>query len=317
MWRWLRTCVAMCTAVFAAATLLVAQDGASSNTKAKEYRAPANSLSGAPENPARTSAIGLLLSGEVDRAIAALTGLAEGGDAPSALFLAGFYREKSWISFPVDPVKALHLYALASREGSGEGSERVAEMVERQEVAAPAEGGAEYWRALARRQGWQQQRLATFCFDWAHGPEELHCNAVSLPGMKQLLPECPDEEAMRRLRAGGVTGAIRLSTGQRPDAPGSQATTIVLVDHVVPDEVDLQEPDAGTVIYVQRTNDLWRMLPAEAPLLPRYLILAPKTYDARRMSLMSQAVDGAQQGSDCGSFVPMTREEGERFSLPH
>lgn len=304
-WQGLRSCPAALFVAAALAVSVAAQDGASFNPKAKEYRAPVNSLAGAPDNPARTRAIGLLMSGEVSEAIAALTELAKGGDVPSALFPAMFYREKSRIPFPVDPAKALHLYALASREGSGEASERIAEMVEKQEIAVPAEGNAEYWRALSVKQGWQEQSLATYCYDWRHGPERLHCDSKPIANAKaaEALRVCPTDEEMVRMQEQGLTGAISQDSGEMPLTPGPHATAILLFDHAVPSEETLQEPYAGSVIYAQTPTDHWRMLPRDAPLLNRFLILVPRGAGGGRMSLSVQDVNGAATGGACGLFT--------------
>ena len=284
--------------IFQAMLASAAQDGASYDPRAKIYHAPASSLAGAKDTPERTAAIGLLWQGKIDQSISAFTHLAESGDVPSALLLGNVYYQKSKLPIAVDPAKALHFFRLASSRGSGEASERIAEMIENKEIPSQPEGDKAFWRNLAAKQGWVEENLATSCFDWVHGPEPLHCKTPSPADAKY----CPNDKEMILLRQEGLTGMIQLSGGGFRIEHGPQAKAILIVDHSVPTEQDLREPDATSVIYIQTSRDHWRMLPSAAPLLDRFIILTPNAAGGGRMSIAVQDVDGSTTGGACSEF---------------
>jgi hypothetical protein len=285
-----------------------AQDGASYNPQAKAYRAPLLSLAGSTDTPERMAALAPLWQGDIEKALPLLKRLAEDGDVGSALLLAGLYRRKGKLPIPVDPMQSLHLYRIASVAGSGEASERIAEMLEAKELPVQV-GDAAVWRALAVKQGWREQRLATYCFGWTHGPEPLHCDANPPAITGNITPEvaerCPTENEMTLLRNEGVTGRISMNGSVIRHDPGPQARAILILDHAVPREADLLEPDATSLIYIQTPQDRWHMIPQTAPLLDRFLILTPEAAGRGQMSLGAQAVDGSVSGGACSSFAPL------------
>ncbi len=291
-----------------AALACAAQDGASYDPHAKEYRAPVLSLAGTPDTPEITAALMPLWQGNVDKALPELRRLAEGGDVGSALLLGLIYRQQSKLPVPKDPLEALRFYRIASSRGSGEASERIAEMAENNEIPAQPDGDAATWRALAVKQGWVEEKLAVICFDWIHGPEPLHCE--KRPGLPPLavsalrggLEQCPNEAEMALLLQQGLTGSISENGGALRNQNGPWARAILIVDHSVPSEQDLREPYAASVIYIQTPADRWRMLPPTAPLLDRFLILTPDAAGAGSMSMMAQFPDGSSSGGACSGF---------------
>ena len=286
------------------------QDGASYDARAKSYRAPEASLAGAPDTPERIAAIAPLWQGKIDDALPKLRQLAENGDIPTELFLGRLYQTQSKLPMSADSQTALHFYTLASQHGSGEASELIAEMVEKEQIAETlTNGNADFWRTKARQQGWRQQRLLAYCFDWIHGVEPLHCEKLpsSPASMKmptEIEPQCPTENEMASLRQHGMTGMIRQNGGALRLDAGPRARALLILDHPVAGEADLKEPDSASVIYIQTPENRWRMLPPNAPLLDRFLILTPNRPDMmERMTLSSQAVDGSLSGGACSQFI--------------
>lgn len=301
--------VVTCLVVIAVnASSVGAQDGASYDPRAKSYAAPATSLAGAPDTPERNAAVALLWQGKLDDALSKLKQLAENGDVASALLLGGVYQTESKLPVSADPLMALHFYTLASQEGSGEASERIAEMIEKKQISVTlAKGDPEFWWGKARQQGWNQQKLSAYCYDWTHGPEPLHCERSLIPGAEadlpaEVQPQCPTEKEMASLRSLGMTGMIHQNGGALRLDSGPRARAILILDHVVPGEADLKEPDAASVIYIQTRENRWKMLPTDAPLLNRFLILKPNSAGMGRMALSAQAVDGSQSGGACSQF---------------
>lgn len=300
-------CLAFFISVLALGTsTLRAQDGAGYNPDAKTYRAPALSLAGSTDTPERLAALGPLWQGKFEESVAALKRLADGGDVISALFLAALYRKQSKLPIEADPALALHYYRIASSAGSGEASEHIAEMTEEHEIPAQAEGGADYWRSLAVKQGWNEQRLEVACFNWTHEPKPIHCEIRHMPGRNmptEYQQQCPTESEMKSLVKAGLTGTIRMDGGDWGVGPGPGARAILVLDHTVPGETDLMVPDATSVIYIQTPQDRWRMIPASARLLNRFIILKPESAGVGYMGVAVQAVDGSQSGGACGEFT--------------
>ena len=79
------------------------QDGASFDTRAKQPPIPPLSLANAADTPERMAALSELLQGKTEQGLADLKSLAEHGDAPSALLLAGAYRRKTVCPSPPIP----------------------------------------------------------------------------------------------------------------------------------------------------------------------------------------------------------------------
>ncbi len=147
----------------------LAQDGAAYNLAAKQYQPPPLSLFGGHDNPESLAAVGPLLHGANEQTLKQIKQLAESGNVYAQLLAGEAYRGKT--DFRVKDIStALHLYQLAAARGSGEASERIAEMLDKQEITAAVAGGNAYhWRSLARQQGWIEQRLTVFCYDWITG----------------------------------------------------------------------------------------------------------------------------------------------------
>jgi hypothetical protein len=279
-----------------------AQDGAGYNPAAAQYHAPELSLAGGKDSAEVDAAIGLLFSGQIAASVSKLEKLATQGDVKAALFLGGIYRKKSKLPIEPDSQRAFHFYELASTRGSGEASERIAEMVEHAEV--PPSGGqdAASWRALAVRQGWVQQEMVVFCMDWIHGPELLHCE---IPGLHMdtdplVANGCPSAADMARLRDQGLTGTLRQDGGNAQRSDGPSAKAILIMDKSVVSEQDLKQPYATSVVYLQTTEERWQMLPAKAPLLDRYIVLKPDAGGPGTALMQAQNADGSASGGACG-----------------
>ena len=235
-----------------------AQDGATFDPKAKAYRAPPLSLAGAADTPERSAALVPLWQGDLKKGIPALTQLAEKGDVPAALLLGGLYRTQTQLAVTPDPSKALHFYKIASAQGSGEASERIAEMLEKNEVAPPFSEKSAAWRTLAIKQGWMEQRLSASCFDWTHGANPLTCEEFPVPanaqGSSPATPasSCPTSGEMALLREKGVTRTIRQDGGGGTFNDGPHARAVVLVDlpkHLVLTETwNLGRRDAALIV---------------------------------------------------------------------
>ena len=109
---------------------------------------------------------------------------------------------------------------------------------------------------------------------------------------------------MADLRRQGLTGTLRQNSGGAPKSDGPTAKAILIMDRPVASEQDLKQPYAASVIYLQTSSERWQMLPANVPLLDRYIILKPRAGGGLRTTSMdAQNPDGSQSGGDCGPAV--------------
>ena len=97
----------------------------------------------------------------------------------------------------------------------------------------------------------------------------------------------------------GLTGTLRQTSGSALRSDGPFAKVILIIDRRVAGEQDLKQPFAASVIYLQTTKERWQMLPPDAPLLNRYIILKPSTGVPIRTSVTAQNPDGSQSGGSC------------------
>lgn len=281
---------------------LRAQDGAGYDPAAQQYHAPDLSLAGGKDSSEVDAALALLWTGPPGPAISQLDKLATQGDVKAALFLGDIYRKKSALPIERQSQRALFYYGLASRQGSGEASELIAEMLEHQEALPPDRRDAASWRALAVHQGWVQQELVISCLDWIHGPEQLHCEPMdtSADTNPPMANGCPSAADMKRLRAQGLTGSLRQDAAHGQKSDGLSAKAILIMDRPVLSEQDLKQPYAASVIYLQNANGRWQMIPANAPLLDRYIVLKSDGGGPGRTGVLAQNPDGSASGGACG-----------------
>jgi hypothetical protein len=78
-----------------------------------------------------------------------------------------------------------------------------------------------------------------------------------------------DLEQIRKLKLNGtIENAGRLVSG----TTGAESHALIVLDHPVLSRVELPEPNAVTVVYIQR-HDGWEKYPATAPTLKRTISL--------------------------------------------
>jgi hypothetical protein len=106
---------------------------------------------------------------------------------------------------------------------------------------------------------------------------------------------------VQRIEAAGLTGEMSVYTANNRYGSGKKSHVTIVMQRPVTDVVELKEPDAASVLYVQGDHD-WRMFPADAPTLKRTIRLEPVSYDLNspgaypQTSLMVELSTGARQG---------------------
>jgi hypothetical protein len=276
------------------------QDGAGYDPAAAKYHPPELSLNGGAASPQLESAVVMLFTGDPSAAVSRIDTMAKNGDVKAAIFLGNLFRAGS-AQVKANPNRARDYYMLASNAGSGEASEHIASMLEHHEIPAAGGESSEMWRAQAVRQGWVQQELSVYCLQWIHGPEPLRCTQAQPSDTKVIASEdgCPSSSEMNTLRTQGMTGTLSLRLSHTQHGDGPLAKAFLIMDRPVNGEQDLKEPYATTVVYVQKDDRHWQMLPAGATLLHRYVIIKPDDNLAHVLEIMAQYPDGSSSGGSC------------------
>ena len=106
---------------------------------------------------------------------------------------------------------------------------------------------------------------------------------------------------VEQIEAVGLRGELSVYTANDRYGSGKKSHVTIVMQRPVTDVVELKEPDATSVVYVQSDHG-WRLFPAEAPTLKRTIRLEPVPYDPNwpgaypQTSVMVELSTGARQG---------------------
>ena len=241
------------------------------------------------------SAMRLIGSGKMAEGINALRTIAENGNVKAQVLLGHLYDHANLVIKDPDYAEAMKWHRRASAQGSGEGSVGVAELYEKGLGVPESPEEANRWFELAAKQGYDQQSLDLRCFTLTRDSNALACQPWS-DGTG-----CPTEAEMEALQAAGVTGRIRPTGSGRRTRLGPKARAIIVVDHPIPAEQRLKQPRHTNVIYLQQ-GDSWELIPKDAPLLNRPIVLSPQSDNPRYFMAGVQDVDGSISSGGCASW---------------
>lgn len=137
------------------------------------------------------------------------------------------------------------------------------------------------------------QRLTVQVVRWKPSQQALTVSDV-LQATNAALTTA-DIEQFRGLKLNGtIENAGRLVSG----TAGAESHALIVLDHPVVSRVELPEPDAVTVVYIQR-HDGWEKYPATAPTLKRTISLQSIQTQGRapmQTEVMVEWATGARQG---------------------
>lgn len=241
-------------------------------------------------------AVRLLWSGKTDQGLSAIRSMAEKSNVKAQLFLGHGYAQESAIARQADYSEAMKWFKRASTQGSGEGSAAVAELFEQGFGVTKSSEEAKAWWELAAKQGYDQQELDVRCFTRTADTERLTCKPWSNGS------GCPTDAEMETLRASGVTGILKPTGGGGGRFRfGPKARALIVLDHRIASEERLKQPRHTNIIYVQHETD-WVLLPTNAPLLDRPIVLSPQR-DAPQFTMAGvQDVDGSTSAGGCAAW---------------
>ncbi len=137
-----------------------------------------------------------------------------------------------------------------------------------------------------------EQSLTLRVVRWVPAPHRLLTadgSEGSLPAPRLTDPE------FTLLVQSGLTGKVTTFSLDKYGNGNKSSTAIVVLQRPVASPVELPEPDACTVVYIQEADD-WRRFPPHAPVLKRTIRLEPSRNDPGQSLLTVELPDGARQG---------------------
>jgi hypothetical protein len=105
---------------------------------------------------------------------------------------------------------------------------------------------------------------------------------------------------VKQIKNTGLTGVLSVFAANGRYGSGKKKGRVILImQKPVNEAIELREPDATSIVYVQ-SGDQWQMFPSDAPTLKRTIRLEPEANDHNQTSVMVELATGARQGFGVG-----------------
>lgn len=153
------------------------------------------------------------------------------------------------------------------------------------------------WVSLNTRLSDQELGLAVLLWTPSTSPLVVHQRAESQSTPSVML----SARDVEQIEAAGLRGELLVYTANDRYGTGKKSHVTIIMQRPVKDLVELKEPNAASIVYVQGDRG-WRMFPADAPTLKRTIRLEPLLYDPNwpraypQTSVMVELSTGARQG---------------------
>lgn len=205
----------------------------------------------------------------------------------------------------------------ASGQGSGEASEVLAQLITRMlsngHPTTYTAADSTRLHALARSQGFDVEPISVSCFQLTRAAPESAQDLTFVAPQRRVLSSEPMQpfsaDELQLLEYSGAHGTLHFQATtsgsesvllSRPAGP--PATIRIILDHLPSHEIHLPIPAHHDVIYLQRADDVFTMLPSDVPILPRSLAITPQRADEQQVAIYIQQMSGAFSGSFCARF---------------
>lgn len=142
------------------------------------------------------------------------------------------------------------------------------------------------------RTKFSDQRLALHVVKWVPSSQPLGVSDLMDESRPYARLSAADIEQVKKA---GITGRVVTFSFGNYGNGSKQSRAIIVIQNPVTAPVELPEPDATTIVYVQHA-DRWRLHPASAPTLKRTIRIEPWRDDANQSSVMAELASGARQG---------------------
>lgn len=142
------------------------------------------------------------------------------------------------------------------------------------------------------------QSLQVVFVQWT--PSSEHLSVKGIPPIGESPATTLTSEEVAQLEAMGLTGKLTI-TASSVHGTGKHSRAVIVMHRRVGSAVELAQPDATEVIYIQNGNE-WKMYPPDSPTLRRSILLEPFKHDPRSTGYMVELADGAAQGGTAFSW---------------
>jgi hypothetical protein len=100
---------------------------------------------------------------------------------------------------------------------------------------------------------------------------------------------------VQQVKETGLTGTLSVYTANASYGSGRKSHVILVMQEAVREVIELKEPDACSIVYIQGDHK-WQMFPPTAPTLKRTIRIEPQADDPNQSSVMVELSSGARQG---------------------
>ena len=100
---------------------------------------------------------------------------------------------------------------------------------------------------------------------------------------------------IQQIKDTGITGSISTFAVNGRYGSGKKSHVTLIMQGPVTEPIELKEPDATSVVYVQNGKD-WTIFPKNAPTLKRTIRIQPRPDDHNQSLVMGELATGALQG---------------------
>jgi len=137
------------------------------------------------------------------------------------------------------------------------------------------------------------QKLDVTFIKWTPGPDPLSMQHTEDPP-NYYGAVSKEFDGLKEL---GLTGKLRVFSGGQFGAGNKQSRVIIVMQRQIDKpNIDLPQPDAVNVIYIQDENSNWRMYPPGAPTLQRSIRLEIPQNKGNITDYWIELASGARQG---------------------
>jgi hypothetical protein len=102
---------------------------------------------------------------------------------------------------------------------------------------------------------------------------------------------------VQQIKDAGITGTLSIYGGFTADTyrRDKRSRVILMMQRPVTDVIELKEPDATSIVYIQ-DGAQWRMFPPDAATLKRTIRIEPEGDDPNQAKVLVELSTGARQG---------------------
>jgi hypothetical protein len=145
------------------------------------------------------------------------------------------------------------------------------------------------------------QRLTLRVLAWI--PSSAPLTILAREGLMHLSPT-----EITQLKNVGITGTVSYAMNPATYGSGKASRVLLLMQEPVDTRVELREPDATEILYVQY-GKIWKMYPPNARTLSRTIRIQPQWEDHKQSEIMVELSTGARMGFSIRDWAGVSQKE--------